>query len=111
MMSPQHLTTYYLTYREESLEVRICGISANPRQGCGVIVIKPLEQAQRDNDSIRAVIAGSGINQDGRTPGITMPCGDAQGEPYEKKKTLEKIQFVDLDFRIVDATGIPQCRY
>jgi acyl transferase domain-containing protein len=45
-----------------------------------MIVLKPLEQARRDNDSIRAVIVGSGINQDGRTPGITMPCGDAQGE-------------------------------
>ena len=49
-------------------------------EGCGIIIIKPLEQARRDNDQIRAIIAGSGINQDGRTPGITMPCGDAQGE-------------------------------
>ncbi|KAI2643595.1 ketoacyl-synt-domain-containing protein [Xylaria nigripes] len=47
-------------------------------EGCGVIVLKPLEQARRDNDQIRAIIAGSGINQDGRTPGITMPCGEAQ---------------------------------
>ena len=109
-MSPQHLTTYYLTYREESLEVRICGISANPRQGCGVIVIKPLEQAQKDNDSIRAVIAGSGINQDGRTPGITMPCGDAQGELHEERSWKRKPS-VDFDFRIVDAAGIPQCRH
>ena len=65
--------------------MRIYESSANLRQGCGVIVIKPLEQAQKDNDSIRAVIAGSGINQDGRTPGITMPCGDAQGELHEEK--------------------------
>ncbi|KAI3325140.1 ketoacyl-synt-domain-containing protein [Xylariaceae sp. AK1471] len=47
-------------------------------EGCGVIVLKPLDQARRDNDQIRAIIAGSGINQDGRTPGITMPCGEAQ---------------------------------
>lgn len=46
-----------------------------------MIVLKPLEQALRDNDAIRAVIAGSGINQDGKTPGITMPNGDAQGKP------------------------------
>lgn len=45
-----------------------------------MIIIKPLEQAQKDNDSIRAIIAGSGVNQDGKTPGITMPCGDAQGQ-------------------------------
>ncbi|KAL8362903.1 hypothetical protein RB601_008930 [Gaeumannomyces tritici] len=47
-------------------------------EGCGVILLKPLDQAIRDNDSIRAVIMGSGINQDGKTPGITMPNGEAQ---------------------------------
>ncbi|KAM0324053.1 hypothetical protein ACHAQA_008241 [Verticillium albo-atrum] len=47
-------------------------------EGCGMIVLKPLDQALRDNDSIRAVIKGSGINQDGKTPGITMPNGSAQ---------------------------------
>ncbi|KAF9737290.1 hypothetical protein PMIN06_001585 [Paraphaeosphaeria minitans] len=47
-------------------------------EGCGIIVLKTLEQALRDNDPIRAVITGSGINQDGRTPGITMPNGSAQ---------------------------------
>ena len=48
-------------------------------EGCGMVVLKPLEQALRDNDTIRAVIVGSGINQDGKTPGITMPNGAAQG--------------------------------
>ncbi|PMD36739.1 BcPKS8, polyketide synthase [Hyaloscypha variabilis F] len=47
-------------------------------EGCGMVVLKPLEQALRDNDTIRAVIVGSGINQDGKTPGITMPNGAAQ---------------------------------
>ncbi|KAJ4293521.1 hypothetical protein N0V90_008804 [Kalmusia sp. IMI 367209] len=47
-------------------------------EGCGVIVLKTLDQALKDNDPIRAVITGSGINQDGKTPGITMPNGSAQ---------------------------------
>ncbi|KAH7313034.1 beta-ketoacyl synthase domain-containing protein [Rhexocercosporidium sp. MPI-PUGE-AT-0058] len=47
-------------------------------EGIGGIVLKPLADALRDNDTIRAVIRGSGINQDGRTPGITMPSKDAQ---------------------------------
>ncbi|KAK1569964.1 beta-ketoacyl synthase domain-containing protein [Colletotrichum navitas] len=47
-------------------------------EGCGMIILKPLDQAIRDNDSIRAVIRGTGINQDGKTPGITMPSGAAQ---------------------------------
>jgi acyl transferase domain-containing protein len=48
-------------------------------EGCGMIVLKPLDEAIRSNDSIRAVIAATGINQDGKTPGITMPSGSAQG--------------------------------
>ncbi|KAK4145652.1 uncharacterized protein C8A04DRAFT_10509 [Dichotomopilus funicola] len=47
-------------------------------EGCGMLVLKPLDQAIRDNDTIRAVIAGTGLNQDGKTPGITMPNGSAQ---------------------------------
>ncbi|CAO2647160.1 Nn.00g080820.m01.CDS01 [Neocucurbitaria sp. VM-36] len=47
-------------------------------EGCGMVLLKPLDQAIKDNDPIRAVITGSGINQDGKTPGITMPNGSAQ---------------------------------
>ncbi|KAG9199583.1 hypothetical protein G6514_008345 [Epicoccum nigrum] len=47
-------------------------------EGCGMILLKPLEQAIKDNDPIRAVITGTGLNQDGKTPGITMPNGSAQ---------------------------------
>lgn len=49
-------------------------------EGAGVIVIKPLDAAIRDRDPVRAVIVGSGVNQDGRTKGITMPNGQAQEE-------------------------------
>jgi acyl transferase domain-containing protein len=40
--------------------------------------LKPLDEAIKAGDSIRAVIHGTGINQDGRTKGITMPSGEAQ---------------------------------
>jgi acyl transferase domain-containing protein len=36
-------------------------------EGCGMILLKPLDQAIMDNDPIRAVITGSGINHDGKT--------------------------------------------
>jgi len=48
-------------------------------EGCGIVVLKALDQALKDNDNIRSVIAASGINQDGKTSGITMPNGAAQG--------------------------------
>jgi acyl transferase domain-containing protein len=50
-----------------------------------MIMLKPLDQAIRDNDPIRAVISGTGINQDGKTPGITMPSGEAQGQSYTER--------------------------
>ena len=47
-------------------------------EGQAVIVLKPLAQALKDGDTIRSVIRGSGINQDGKTSGITVPNSDAQ---------------------------------
>ncbi|OBK45113.1 type I polyketide synthase [Mycobacterium sp. 1081908.1] len=47
-------------------------------EGCGVVVVKRLEDAIRDGDRIRAVIRGSAINQDGASGGLTVPNGVAQ---------------------------------
>ena len=47
-------------------------------EGVGCIILKRLDEAIRDGDKIRAVIRNSGINQDGKTVGITMPSSDAQ---------------------------------
>lgn len=47
-------------------------------EGCGVIVVKRLEDALRDRDRIRAVIRGSAVNQDGASGGLTVPNGVAQ---------------------------------
>src|SRR6202022_4030520 len=47
-------------------------------EGCGVIVIKRLDDAVRDGDPIRAVIRGSSINQDGAWGVLTVPNGVAQ---------------------------------
>ena len=64
-------------------------------------MLKTLEQALKDNDPIRSVITGSGINQDGRTPGITMPCGTAQGEsicnPSRGSRTHSDMLFRDIN--------------
>ncbi|KAK2754870.1 Type I Iterative PKS [Arachnomyces sp. PD_36] len=47
-------------------------------EGIGVLVLKRVEDAIRDGDPIRAVIRGTGCNQDGRTPGMTLPSSEAQ---------------------------------
>jgi len=47
-------------------------------EGCGIVVLKRLEDALRDNDNILALIRGSAINQDGRSNGLTAPNGPSQ---------------------------------
>lgn len=47
-------------------------------EGCVVFALKRLEDALRDGNEIRGVISASGVNQDGRTPVLTMPDADAQ---------------------------------
>lgn len=38
-------------------------------EGAGALILKPLDQALRDNDVIRSVIVNTGANKDGRTVG------------------------------------------
>ncbi|MCD5310509.1 type I polyketide synthase [Kineosporia babensis] len=47
-------------------------------EGAGLLVLKTREAAERDGDRIYAVICGTGVNQDGRTPGITVPNPQSQ---------------------------------
>jgi acyl transferase domain-containing protein/acyl carrier protein len=47
--------------------------------GVGIVVVKPLEDALRDNDNIYAVVKGSGVNNDGnRKIGYTAPSISGQ---------------------------------
>ena len=54
-----------------------------PGEGVGVLFLKRLSDAVRDQDHINGVIRGWGVNQDGATNGITAPSVDSQ-------KCLEK---------------------
>ncbi|AGP35405.1 hypothetical protein SCE1572_13250 [Sorangium cellulosum So0157-2] len=42
-------------------------------EGCGIVVLKRLSDAQRDGDRVWALIRGSAVNQDGRSSGLTAP--------------------------------------
>ncbi|MET1256790.1 SDR family NAD(P)-dependent oxidoreductase [Aliikangiella maris] len=49
-----------------------------PGEGVGAVILKPLAQAQQDNDLIHGIIAASGINQDGNSNGLVAPNARAQ---------------------------------
>jgi acyl transferase domain-containing protein/aryl carrier-like protein len=47
-------------------------------EGCGVVVLKRLSDAEASGDNILALIRGSAVNHDGRSSGLTVPNGLAQ---------------------------------
>ncbi|MHB1132623.1 MAG: type I polyketide synthase [Chloroflexota bacterium] len=47
-------------------------------EGCGLVVLKRLSDAQASGDRILALIRGSAANQDGHTNGLTAPNGLSQ---------------------------------
>ncbi|WP_225409378.1 type I polyketide synthase [Stigmatella hybrida] len=47
-------------------------------EGCGIIVLKRLSDAQKDGDNVLAVIRGTATNQDGHSSDLTVPNGLAQ---------------------------------
>ena len=49
-----------------------------PGEGVGVVMLKRLADAERDGDQILGVVRGWGVNQDGRTNGITAPNAESQ---------------------------------
>lgn len=71
-----------------------------PGEGVGVVVLKRLQDAIRDHDTIYGVIKGSGLNQDGKTNGMTAPSAESQKalevEVYEQYGIHpERISYVE----------------
>ena len=74
-------------------------------EGCGVIVIKRLEDAIRDGDQIRAVIRGSAINQDGASGGLTVPNGVAQQRVIADALKRADVEPSDVGYLEAHGTG------
>jgi len=67
--------------------------------------LKPLHSAIEAGDNIRAVIASSGMNQDGRTAGITQPNGSAQEELIRSVYKKAGLNLLDCGFVEAHGTG------
>jgi acyl transferase domain-containing protein len=76
-------------------------------EGCGMVALKRLSDAKADGDDIISVIIGSGVNQDGATPGITVPSADAQAKLMQKVYANAEFSARDIDLFEAHGTGTP----
>lgn len=72
-------------------------------EGCGVVILKSLSQAQKDNDNIIGLIRGSAINHDGTGSGLTVPNGKSQEAVI--RKALENAHVEPKDIKYFEAHG------
>ncbi len=74
--------------------------------GVGVVVLKRLEDALHDKDTIHAVIRGSAINNDGnRKIGYAAPSLDGQVDVIKKALDFAELSCDDIDFVEVHGSG------
>src|SRR5205085_9770253 len=76
-------------------------------EGGAAIILKPLRQARADGDRIRGVIAGTGINSDGRTIGMSLPSEAAQASLIRSVYQEAGVGPDDLAFFEMHGTGTP----
>jgi acyl transferase domain-containing protein len=74
-------------------------------EGCGLVVLKRLSDAQREGDRVLGVILGSATNQDGRSNGLTAPCGKAQIRVIRKALESANVQPTQISYVETHGTG------
>ncbi|MGC1154571.1 polyketide synthase, partial [Mycobacterium sp.] len=78
-----------------------------PSEGCAVVLLKRLADAQRDGDRILAVLRGTAANQDGRTVNIATPSADAQTAVYQAALTAAGVDARTIGMVEAHGPGTP----
>lgn len=77
-------------------------------QGCGVVLLKRLDDALRDNDHIYAVISGSATNNDGSNKtGYTAPSVEGQAKAIRLAHASANIKPSKITYVEAHGTGTP----
>ncbi|KAM7218886.1 putative polyketide synthase [Rhypophila decipiens] len=74
-------------------------------EGAACLVLKPLAQAEKDNDHIYSVIHHSGISHNGRTVGIVAPSPEEQEQLIRDVFAQAKVDPRDVGFFEAHGTG------
>lgn len=74
-------------------------------EGCGMVVLKRLEDAQRDRDHILGVLRSSAMNHDGRSNGLTAPNGAAQEMLLRRSLAQARLRPEQIGYLEAHGTG------
>ena len=74
-------------------------------EGCGMVVLKRLADAEADGDRIWAVIRGSAVNQNGVAAGATVPNGPAQERVIEQALAQSGFSPSEVDYLEAHGAG------
>ncbi|MGB0521657.1 MAG: amino acid adenylation domain-containing protein [Flammeovirgaceae bacterium] len=74
-------------------------------EGCGVLALRRLSDAQKRGDQIIGVIRGSAINHDGASSGLTVPNGHAQEALIKQALKHAKLSPSAIDYVEAHGTG------
>lgn len=76
-------------------------------EGCGIVVLKTLSDAQRDGDTVHAIVRGTAIGQDGDSAGLTVPNGPAQELVFQAALEAAGLKPADIQYVEAHGTGTP----
>ena len=74
-------------------------------EGGGVVLLKSLERALADGNRILAIVAGTGVNSDGRKAGLTVPSHEAQSALLRDVYGRAGITPLEIDYFEAHGTG------
>ncbi len=74
-------------------------------EGCGMVVLKRLSEAEADGDRIWGVIRGSSVNQNGTSAGLTVPNGPAQERVIEEALSRAGVPPAEVDYLEAHGAG------